>query len=387
MFSGLMPNIKLYFYFQFKNRTLTKFVSFSRKCSISSNVYEPPWRVLFFGTDEFSLESLKLLCAKLRTGTLMKSLGIVTKKESVVSKFGINENLPMYNWPFDLSEIKSQYDVGMVVSFGNLIPKRIIDELPLGCINVHASLLPRWRGAAPIIHALIAGDTETGVTIMRIHPHKFDVGEIVRQYRVPIERHETAIDIEKKLAIHGSLLLMECLRDLKNCLDHAIPQSQEDITYAPKVVASMAKIDWSTSNAKAVINLYRALSHLYLPKTSWHGTVVRLKKISLDPLPVENDKILHSTSDSENLKISAVNFLNSSSNSEFSFKKSPLLHYMCEDSGKCFYNTRSKILKVVCADGQSVIVEKLQVGRKVLTAVDFYNGYMSKRKKSEWFFS
>lgn len=61
----------------------------------------------------------------------MRSLGIVTKKESVVGKFGINENLPMHNWPVDLSEIKSQYDVGMVVSFGNLIPKKLIDELPL----------------------------------------------------------------------------------------------------------------------------------------------------------------------------------------------------------------------------------------------------------------
>lgn len=148
----------------------------------------------------------------------------------------------------------------------------------------------------------------------------------------------------------------------------------------------MAKIDWSTSDAKAVINLYRALSHLYLPKTSWHGTVVRLKKISLDPLPVQRDTLLHSPSDSENLKISAVNFLNSSSDSDFSFKKSSF-HYMCNDSGKCFYNTHSKILRVVCADGQSVIIEKLQVGSKLLTAVDFYNGYLSKRNKSEWFFS
>ncbi|CAH1405083.1 unnamed protein product [Nezara viridula] len=386
MFSGLMPNIKLYFNFQFKNRTLTKFSSVCRNYSISSNVHEPPWRVLFFGTDEFSLESLKLLCAKLRTGTLMKSLGIVTKKESAIAKFGTNENLPMYNWPVDLSEIKSQYDVGMVVSFGNLIPKKIIDELPLGCINVHASLLPRWRGAAPIIHALIAGDTETGVTVMRIHPHKFDVGEIVRQYRVPIGCHDTAINLEKNLAIHGSQLLMECLRNLKNCLVHAIPQTEEGVTYAPKVVPSMAKIDWSTSDAKAVINLYRGLSHLYLPKTAWHGTVIRLKKISLDPLPVQRDTVLHCSSDSENLKISAVDFLNSSSNSGFNFNKGPP-HLMCKDSGKCFYNTESKVLRVVCADGQSVIIEKLQVGSKLLTAIDFYNGYMSKRKKSEWFFS
>ncbi|XP_014281669.1 methionyl-tRNA formyltransferase, mitochondrial [Halyomorpha halys] len=386
MFSGLMPNLKLCFYFQLKNRTFTKYAPACRKYFISSNVYEPPWRVLFFGTDEFSLESLKLLCAKLRTGTLMKSLGVVTKKESVIAQFGLSESLPIYNWPIDLSEIKSQYDVGMVVSFGNLISKKIIDELPLGCINVHASLLPRWRGAAPIIHALKAGDTETGVTIMRIHPHKFDVGEIVRQYRVPIGCYDTTIDLEKKLAMHGALLLMECLRDLNNCLVHAVPQPENGVTYAPKVVASMAKIDWSTSDAKSVINLYRGLSHLYPPKTSWHGTVVKLKKISLEPVPVDSNTILHRTSDSDNLKTSAVDFLNSPSNSDFNFKKN-VPQYLCKDSGKCIYSTGNKILRVVCSDGQSIIVEKLQVGSKVLSAVDFYNGYLSKRKKSEWFLS
>ncbi|XP_021923687.1 methionyl-tRNA formyltransferase, mitochondrial isoform X2 [Zootermopsis nevadensis] len=100
-----------------------------------------------------------------------------------------------------------------------------------GMLNVHASLLPRWRGAAPIIYAILNGDSETGVTIMQIKPRKFDIGNIVLQERCPIAPTDTAPVLKERLAELGSKLLQETLKDLPRCLHESVPQPESGVTY------------------------------------------------------------------------------------------------------------------------------------------------------------
>ncbi|KAG8033998.1 hypothetical protein G9C98_008479 [Cotesia typhae] len=158
-----------------------------------------PWNVLFFGTDDFALESLRKLESSYRSKKLISSLEIVCSykgDENGIIKFSKEHKIKLHSWPVNFS--LSNFDIGVVVSFGHLIPPWIINEFPLGMINVHASLLPRWRGAAPIIYSLMNGDAQTGVTIMKIMPKKFDVGDILAQKIVDIHPNETQPELYDK---------------------------------------------------------------------------------------------------------------------------------------------------------------------------------------------
>lgn len=98
-------------------------------------------------------------------------------------------------------------------------------------LNVHASLLPRWRGAAPIIYAIKSGDEKTGVSIMRIKPKHFDIGEILAQKEVQIEKDLLMPELHKKLALCGGQLLLKCVREIPDCFSKAVPQNSDEVTY------------------------------------------------------------------------------------------------------------------------------------------------------------
>ncbi|XP_037082157.1 methionyl-tRNA formyltransferase, mitochondrial-like, partial [Pollicipes pollicipes] len=112
--------------------------------------------------------------------------------------------LPVLDWPPQLAA--GRFDLGVVASFGHLLPRRLIDLFPAGVINVHASLLPRWRGAAPVVHALLAGDRTTGVTIMVVKPHRFDVGDVLAQSTLPVAASADVHQLTEQLAA----LLVRC---------------------------------------------------------------------------------------------------------------------------------------------------------------------------------
>lgn len=142
------------------------------------NGTNPSPKVLFFGTDNFSLPSLQ----KLHENNV--DIGVVTSFKSpanCVRSYAESQKLCLHRWPIT-AEHCAPYELGVVVSFGHLIPLHIINAFPSGMINVHASLLPRWRGAAPIIYAIMKGDKKTGVSIMKIEPHRFDIGAVSRAY-------------------------------------------------------------------------------------------------------------------------------------------------------------------------------------------------------------
>jgi methionyl-tRNA formyltransferase len=132
----------------------------------------------------------------------------------------------------------------VVVAYGLILPKAILDAPRFGCFNIHASLLPRWRGAAPIQRAIMAGDAETGVSIMRIE-EGLDTGAVCLAERTPIWPTETAGELHDRLAVLGAELIVRALSDLENGLLACWPQHDDGVTYAHKIETSETRIDWS----------------------------------------------------------------------------------------------------------------------------------------------
>ncbi|XP_043285311.1 methionyl-tRNA formyltransferase, mitochondrial isoform X2 [Venturia canescens] len=228
-----------------------------------------------------------------------------------------------------------------------MIPAEVIDAFPLGMINVHASLLPKLRGAAPIIRAIMNGDSLTGVTIMRIMPEKFDIGEILAQEEIPIHPDETMPELYTKLAKLGSDLLIKTVEKLPDVLHQGREQNSADATYAPKITAKASVIRWNKMSAQNVYNLQRALTGLYSLTTKFEGIAIKLHGIRVYEEPV------------------------SLANSDE------------EKPGCVFYDKKKNLLLIQCKDNTWISVDEIVVpGRRAMSGKDFRNGFMSKYKES-----
>ena len=133
-------------------------------------------------------------------------------------------------------------DVAVVVAYGLILPQAVLDAPKSGCLNIHASLLPRWRGAAPIHRAIMAGDVETGVCIMQMEAG-LDTGPVLLRAATPIRTTETTIELHDRLSAMGAELIVEALRHLPDLQPE--PQPEEGVTYASKIDKAEARIDWS----------------------------------------------------------------------------------------------------------------------------------------------
>ena len=151
-----------------------------------------------------------------------------------------------------------ELDVAVVVAFGQILPQRALDAPRLGCLNVHASLLPRWRGAAPIHRALMAGDAETGVGVMQMEAG-LDTGPVLVEARTAISDQDTTASLHDRLAKMGASLMVETLKKLDCGVVQSVPQSADGITYAKKIEKDEAKVDW-TRPAREVDLHIRGLS-------------------------------------------------------------------------------------------------------------------------------
>ncbi len=149
-------------------------------------------------------------------------------------------------------------DVAVVVAYRLILPKPILDAPKYGALNLHASLLPRWRGAAPINRAIMAGDTETGVAVMRI-TEGLDAGPVCLEARAPIGADETAGELHDALATRGARLMVQALSALEGGGLDCRPQAEGGVTYAEKIDPAETRIDWSRP-AREVHNLIRGLS-------------------------------------------------------------------------------------------------------------------------------
>ncbi len=158
-------------------------------------------------------------------------------------------------------------DAAVVVAYGLILPKAILDAAKLGCLNIHASLLPRWRGAAPIQRALLAGDAETGVCIMAMD-EGLDTGSVLSRHSLPIGPRETAGDLHDRLSTSGADAITETLAALDAGTTVATPQPGEGVTYAAKLEKSEGRINWALS-AEQLDRQIRAL-------TPWPGCFFEL---------------------------------------------------------------------------------------------------------------
>lgn len=149
-------------------------------------------------------------------------------------------------------------DAAVVVAYGLILPRPILDGTRHGAFNIHASLLPRWRGAAPINRAIMAGDTETGVSIMCI-TEGLDAGPVCLEVRMPITVDQTAGELHDELAMRGARLMVHALSALERGQLDCRPQAENGITYAKKIDPAEARIDWSLP-ARDVHNLIRGLA-------------------------------------------------------------------------------------------------------------------------------
>lgn len=170
-------------------------------------------------------------------------------------------------------------EVLVVVAYGLILPRAILDVPAFGCLNIHGSILPRWRGAAPIQRAVLAGDSESGVAIMRMEAG-LDTGPVFLERVIAIGARETAGDLHDRLATLGAEALIEVLGALPGI--QPTPQPTEGVTYAHKIAKAEARIDW----AKAAVVLdreIRAFNPWPISETVWDGTQLRIWQAALDP--------------------------------------------------------------------------------------------------------
>jgi methionyl-tRNA formyltransferase len=173
-------------------------------------------------------------------------------------------------------------DVMVVAAYGLLLPPAILQTPRLGCINIHASLLPRWRGAAPIQRAIAAGDGESGVTIMQMEAG-LDTGPMLLTRTVPIDARETAATLHDRLATLGAQALLDALDEIARGTATPRVQPTEGVTYATKLRKEEAAIDWSRSAAE-IDRQIRAFDPWPVAETRWNGQQLRVWQA----LPVES---------------------------------------------------------------------------------------------------
>ncbi len=225
-------------------------------------------RIVFMGTPAFSVPVLDALVAAGHEGAAVycqppRPAGRGKKDRlSPVHLRARELGLPVLH-PASLRGAEAQdafgglaADVAVVVAYGLILPRPVLDAPRLGCLNIHASLLPRWRGAAPIHRAIMAGDAETGVCVMRMEAG-LDTGPVLLCAATPIGAEETTGSLHDRLSDMGAALIVEALGRLDSLTP--VPQSEEGVSYAAKIDKAEARIDW-THPAAEVDRLIRGLS-------------------------------------------------------------------------------------------------------------------------------
>src|SRR3954449_122252 len=229
-----------------------------------------PLRLIFMGTPDFAVPTLLELVAHGHEivavytrapkpgGRGMKLQAIPVEQEA--RRLGIPVLTPKtLKTPEAIEEFRSHNaDAAVVVAYGMILPQAILDVPPLGCFNLHASLLPRWRGAAPINRAVMSGDAETGVMVMKMDAG-LDTGDVAMAERVAISDAMTAGDLHDVLAPLGADLMVRAMGALARGGLQLTRQSEAGVTYAAKIDKAEAKIDWNNP-ARAVLRHIHGLS-------------------------------------------------------------------------------------------------------------------------------
>ncbi|MFE1625742.1 methionyl-tRNA formyltransferase [Brevibacillus reuszeri] len=299
-------------------------------------------RILFMGTPDFAVASLEAL---LEAG--YNVIGVVTQpdrpvgRKQVLTPPPVKEAALRHGLPvLQPEKIKVEEaleevlalspDLIVTAAYGQILPKRLLDAPKHGCINVHASLLPKYRGGAPIHKSIVEGEKESGVTIMYM-VEALDAGDMLSKVVVPIEERDTVGLLHDKLAAAGSALLLETIPQLLAGSIEAQPQNHDEATFAPNIKRTDERIDW-TRTAEQIYNQVRGLNPWPVAFTSYQGKVWKLWWV---------EKLVGQAAENEPGTIVAR-----------------------EEDG----------LIVACGDGAVKITELQPEGKKRMSALDFLRG-------------
>lgn len=309
-------------------------------------------RIVFFGTPEFAVPTLAALVAAGRA-----PVRVVTQParpagrgqrplDPPVARWAREQGLPVsqperVREPAFLEELASlNPDVAVVVAFGQIFPRALLDLPRLGCINLHASLLPRWRGASPIQAAVAAGDARTGVSTMRMEAG-LDTGPVLLEEATEIGPQETAGELSRRLAEAGGRLMVRTLQELEGARLVPRPQSPEGATYAPRLTRESGRIDWSLPALE--------IHHRLRAYTPWPGLTAELRDA---PVKIAAAQVL----EGEPLE-----------------GESP--EGRAEEAPGTYLGLRGGRLAVACGGGTVLGLGELQrPGKRALRAPDFANG-------------
>jgi methionyl-tRNA formyltransferase len=248
-------------------------------------------KIIFAGTPDFSAAALAALLAH-----GYNVVAVLTQPDrpagrgmqlnaSAVKQLALLHHLPVWQ-PLTLKtdEIQQQLaelqaDLMIVAAYGLILPKAVLAIPRLGCLNIHASLLPRWRGAAPIQRAMLAGDAETGITIMQMD-EGLDTGAMLLKKVCPIAANDTAATLHDRLAELGAESILEALAKLEAKQLLAVAQNNEFATYASKLVKSEARIDW-TKSAQEIERAIRAYNPFPVAFAEMNSTAIKIWQASV----------------------------------------------------------------------------------------------------------
>lgn len=247
-------------------------------------------KIVFMGTPDFARDSLEAIC---NAGYEVPAVVTVPDKPKgrgmklipcEVKEYAIENNIEVYQ-PEKLRDNKEivkilkdiNPDVICVVAYGKILPKEILDIPKFGCINVHGSLLPKYRGAAPIQWAVLNGDKTTGITTMYMN-EGMDTGDMILKEKVEIGENETTGELWERLSKIGGKLLVETLKEIE---DGTAPREKQgnDFTVAPMLNKEMSKIDWENKTAEEIKNLVRGLNPIMGAYTFLEGKKIKFWRV------------------------------------------------------------------------------------------------------------
>jgi len=243
-------------------------------------------RIIFAGTPEFAAETLQALltteheiCAVYTqpdrpAGRGRKITASPVKQVALAHDIPVEQPLNFKSDEAKQTLAEYQADLMIVVAYGLLLPQVVLDTPQLGCINIHASLLPRWRGAAPIQRAILAGDTETGVCIMQMEAG-LDTGPVIASGRCEITDTDTAQILHDRLAQLGANTLLSCLDNIETLQKTAQPQDHDASNYAKKLLKQEAEINWQQPAAE-INRQINAFNPWPVAQTTWQDKVFRI---------------------------------------------------------------------------------------------------------------
>jgi methionyl-tRNA formyltransferase len=292
-------------------------------------------KILFMGTPEFAVPSLKILLEQDQA-----VIGVVTQPDRPKGRgkqpappplkvFAASHRIPV----FQPERVRSPefldlfgrlaVDLVVVVAFGQILPKEMLEQPGLGCINVHPSLLPRYRGAAPLNWTIIRGETLTGVTIMQMD-EGMDSGDILLQEETAIGPQETVGDLHDRLAVRGAQLLVETIEKIEKGTIRRIPQDHAAATFAPRLKKEDGLIHWG-ADVWEIVRLIRGLSPAPCAYTFFEGKILRIfQAVGIDtPSPALPGALLISENE---LIVSAGNGMVSLLNVQLEGKKRMPIH-------------------------------------------------------------